>query len=73
VDSIKIEFGALEQPQGGGDLVVFSGDDLAVGPLTAERFGTINDLLRRAAPAERFKGKAGSLIAASRIGAISAA
>jgi leucyl aminopeptidase len=62
VDSIKIEFGALEQPQGGGDLVVFSGDDLAVGPLTAERFGTINDLLRRAAPAERFKGKAGSLL-----------
>ncbi|NNM72604.1 leucyl aminopeptidase [Enterovirga aerilata] len=61
MDSIKIEYVALEEPQG-GDLVVFAGDDLAVTPLAAERFGTINDLLRRAAPGERFKGKAASTL-----------
>jgi leucyl aminopeptidase len=61
VDSIKIEYGAFEAPQG-GDLVVFTGDDLAIAPVAAERFGTLNDLIRRAAPSERFKGKAASAL-----------
>ena len=61
MDSIKIEYGAFEEPQG-GDLVVFAADDLSVGPETAERFGAVNELLRRAAPGERFKGKAASAL-----------
>ncbi|MDB5558215.1 MAG: leucyl aminopeptidase [Enterovirga sp.] len=61
VDSIKIEFGAFEEPQG-GDLVVFVGDDLSVGPVTQERFGAVGELVRRAAPSERFKGKAASTL-----------
>ena len=61
MDSIKIDFGTLEQPEG-GDLVVFTDDALALGPSVTERFGAVGDILRRAAPGERFKGKAASAL-----------
>ena len=61
MDQIKVEFVGLEEPQG-GDLVVFASADLAVGGWAAERFGSLNDLVRRAAAGERFKGKAASIL-----------
>ena len=57
MDSLKVEFGAAAAPEG-GDLVVFVGDDLAVGSALAAQFAPLPELLGRAAKAERFKGKA---------------
>ena len=54
--SVKIDF----QPFGsepGGDLVVFVGEDLKPAPATAESYRPLPELIARAAPAERFKGK----------------
>jgi leucyl aminopeptidase len=59
-DSVKIEFKALGAVEG-GDLVVFVGDDLKPGPAAAKQIGPkALDLIARAAPIERFKGKAQS-------------
>ena len=57
-DSIAIEFQPLG-PVSGGDLVVLVGDDLALSPAALARVdGDLAELVRRAAAAERFKGKA---------------
>ena len=57
-DSIKIDFKAFGAVEG-GDLVVFVGDDLKPGPAAAKQIGAkALDLIARAAPIERFKGKA---------------
>ena len=57
-DSLKVEFkapGALS----GGDLVVFVGEDLKPTPAVARQIGAkAVELIARAAPIERFKGKA---------------
>jgi leucyl aminopeptidase len=56
-ESVKIDvqgFGAVK----GGDLVVFVGDDLKLSKGAAARIGAAADLVARAAPLERFKGKA---------------
>jgi leucyl aminopeptidase len=56
-ETVKIDF----QPVGpveGGDLVVFVGADLRPSEAVAGTFGGIADLIARAAPVERFKGKA---------------
>ena len=58
-DSIAIEFQPLG-PVSGGDLVVLVGDDLALSPAALARVDA--DLVRRAAAAERFKGKAKSVM-----------
>jgi leucyl aminopeptidase len=59
-DTLKIEFQAPGAPKG-GDLVVFVGDDLKPSPAVAKRIGSnATDLITRAAPIERFTGKAKS-------------
>ncbi len=59
-DTLKIEFqtpGAVE----GGDLVVFVGEDLKPAPSVAKRLGAKGvDLITKAAPSEKFRGKAQS-------------
>ena len=56
-DGITIAFGPLG-PVDHGDLVVFVGDDLTLAPSVLEVLGrNVADLIARAAPSERFKGK----------------
>src|SRR4051794_21772238 len=58
--TVKIDFQALGQalgPASGGDLVVFVGDDLKPGEGAARLGPGIAELIAKAAPAERFKGK----------------
>jgi leucyl aminopeptidase len=56
-DSLKIDFRSFEAVEG-GDLVVFVGENLKVGPALAKRLGAAaNGLLAKAAAAEKFKGK----------------
>lgn len=55
-DTIKIEFQTPSVPKS-GDLVVFVGADLALGPVAASLLGPAAELISRAAAAERFKGK----------------
>jgi len=57
LDTITLAFQPLAPPEG-GDLVVFVRDDLAVAPAVAAHIAGIEALIRRAAPGERFKGKA---------------
>jgi leucyl aminopeptidase len=57
-DSLKVEFKAPALPAG-GDLVVFVGEDLKPTAAVARLLGAkAVDLIARAAPIERFKGKA---------------
>ena len=57
-NAITITFGPLRAGGGGGDLVVFVGDDLALGDATLGLLGrTGADLVARAAGSERFKGR----------------
>jgi leucyl aminopeptidase len=57
-DTLKIEFQAPGAVSG-GDLVVFVGEDLKPSPAVAKAVGAkAVDLIQRAAPIERFKGKA---------------
>jgi leucyl aminopeptidase len=61
-DGIEIGFGPLEQsgpgPGGSGDLVVFVGDDLALGAAARDALGASGaDLVARAAASEKFKGR----------------
>ncbi|MBM6594313.1 leucyl aminopeptidase [Microvirga pudoricolor] len=62
-EPLKVDFqapGAL----GGGDCVVFVGDDLKLVPAVAKQLGPkVADLIVRAAAAEQFKGKARSVMA----------
>jgi leucyl aminopeptidase len=61
-DTIKIDFQA-PGPVDGGDLVVFVGEDLKLGPAVARLLGPkAADLVARAAGPERFKGKAQSAL-----------
>ena len=54
-NAITITFGPLRAGGGGGDLVVFVGDDLALGDATLGLLGrTGADLVARAAGSERF-------------------
>jgi leucyl aminopeptidase len=60
--SFKIDFQAFGAVSG-GDLVVFVGDDLKPTPAVAKQLGAkAMDLIARAAPADRFKGKAQSAL-----------
>ncbi|SFM44229.1 leucyl aminopeptidase [Methylobacterium pseudosasicola] len=61
-DGIEIGFGPLEQsgqgPGGSGDLVVFVGDDLALGSAARTALGSTGaDLVAKAAASEKFKGR----------------
>ncbi|MCZ2982512.1 hypothetical protein NYY70_20260, partial [Acinetobacter baumannii] len=61
-DGIEIGFGPLEQsgqgPGGAGDLVVFVGDDLALGAAARAALGSTGaDLVAKAAASEKFKGR----------------
>ena len=61
MDKIEIEFSPWGTPAS-GDVVVFVGDDLQLAPVVAERLPAVAELLRRAAAAERFKGKAAATL-----------
>ncbi|MFT0892458.1 leucyl aminopeptidase [Pseudochelatococcus sp. G4_1912] len=55
---IKVDFKALERPEG-GEVVVFADENLSVSPYTAAWLGDAGlELVRRAAKVEKFKGKA---------------
>ena len=57
-DGITISFAPVGRA-GGGDLVVFAGDDLALGTAAREVLGQAGaDLVARAAASEQFKGRA---------------
>ncbi|MCJ2095613.1 leucyl aminopeptidase [Methylobacterium sp. J-072] len=61
-DGIEIGFGPMEQggqgPGGSGDLVVFVGDDLALGSAARTALGSAGaDLVAKAAASEKFKGR----------------
>ncbi|GGK32354.1 leucyl aminopeptidase [Salinarimonas ramus] len=55
-EPLKIDFISPALPDS-GDLVVFVGDDLALGPVAAETLGEAASLVARAAKSEKFKGK----------------
>jgi leucyl aminopeptidase len=58
-DAFKLGFTAFDLPQR-GVLVVFCNDGLQLGPATRSLLGPAAELVRKAAAAERFKGKLGS-------------
>jgi len=60
-DSIKIDVQPFGLP-GGGDLVVLVGDDLTLSERVDGLLGEAADLIARAAPVERFKGKPKSVL-----------
>jgi leucyl aminopeptidase len=60
--SVKIEFQPFGAPSG-GDLVVFVGDDLKPAGATADLVEGAGELIAKAAPAERFKGKPNAALA----------
>ncbi len=54
---VRIDLKPLERPKG-GDIVVFAGEDLNVSPATGRILGRrLDETIRRAAAAERFKGR----------------
>jgi leucyl aminopeptidase len=59
--SIKLGFAGFAAPPS-GVLVVFTDESLKFGPATRKVLGAAADLVRRAATADRFKGKIGSAI-----------
>ena len=63
MDRITIEFAELDGRVEGGDLVVLVGDDLATGPEQERLCPGLGALLRRAATADKFKGKAKAVLA----------
>ncbi|WP_029032450.1 leucyl aminopeptidase [Salinarimonas rosea] len=60
-EPLKIEFQSPALPES-GDLVVLVGSDLALGPVAQDLLGEAAGLVARAAKAERFKGKAKSVM-----------
>src|SRR4051812_25098976 len=60
-DAVKIAFGPLAAPSGGG-LVAFTDGDLKTGPATEAALAAAGDLLTRAAAADHFTGKSGSVL-----------
>src|SRR5262245_35620805 len=60
-DAFKLGFTAFDLPQR-GVLVVFCNDGLQLGPTTRSLLGPVAELVRKAAAAERFKGKLGSVL-----------
>jgi leucyl aminopeptidase len=58
--SLKIGFAGFERPR--GVLIVFCGEGLKFGAKTQRILSPIGDLLRRAAAADRFTGKNGSIL-----------
>jgi len=60
-DALKLGFAAFALPPR-GVLVVFCNDGLQFGPSTRHLLGDATDMVRKAAAAERFKGKLGSTL-----------
>src|SRR5262245_36441692 len=60
-DDVKLGFAAFALPPR-GVLVVFCNDGLQLGPSTRSLLGDAADMVRKAAAAERFKGKLGSTL-----------
>jgi leucyl aminopeptidase len=60
-DALKLGFTAFALPPR-GVLVVFCNDGLQFGPSTRHLLGDVTDMVRKAAAAERFKGKLGSTL-----------
>ena len=60
-DDVKLGFAAFALPAR-GVLVVFCNDGLQLGPSTRSLLGDVADMVRKAAAAERFKGKLGSTL-----------
>ncbi len=60
-DAVKLAFGPLVAPSG-GVLVVFTDGDLKVGPATKAALAPAGDLMTRAAAADHFTGKSGSVL-----------
>src|SRR6478609_9267574 len=60
-DTRKLSFGPIAAP-GSGVLIVFADDNLRFGPRTRSALGSTADLVARAARAERFTGKTGSVL-----------
>ena len=60
-DARKLGFGPIAAPAG-GVLIVFADDNVQLGPRTRSALGSANDLVARAAKAERFTGKSGSAL-----------
>jgi leucyl aminopeptidase len=61
IDALKLGFGPFAAPSR-GVLVVFCDDALKFGPATAKALGKATDLVARAAKAEHFTGKSGSVL-----------
>ena len=59
-DALKLGFGPFNRLR--GVLVVFCGENLKFGPVTQGALAPVNELLRRAATADRFSGKNGSTL-----------
>src|ERR1700744_1830553 len=59
-DALKLRFAPLTRTA--GVLVTFCGDNLKFGPATRQALETTGDLVRRAASADRFTGKNGSVL-----------
>src|SRR5476651_741764 len=60
-DALKLAFGPFTAPAK-GVLIVFCDDGLKFGPATARALGSAAGLVARAAKAERFTGKSGSVL-----------
>ena len=58
--SLKIRFAGFERPR--GVLIVFCGEGLKFGPKTQRVLSPIGDLFRRAASADRFTAKNGTVL-----------
>ena len=59
-NSLNISFADFARPR--GDLVVFCGEGLKLGPATKKTLAPLADQLQRAAAADRFSGKADSTL-----------
>src|SRR5689334_3702201 len=60
-DTRKLSFGPIAAPAS-GVLIVFADDNLRFGPRTRSALGSAADLVARAARAERFTGKNGTVL-----------
>src|SRR5689334_7286563 len=60
-DIRKVSFGPIAAPSG-GVLIAFADDNLRFGPRTRAALGSAADMVARAARAERFTGKSGTVL-----------
>ena len=61
-EGMRIDFAGFG-PVEGGDLILLAGEDLRLSDAVVDRFGAgLSDLVARAAPVERFKGKRASAL-----------